>query len=57
MMNDSIREELGIKAATAKNLINPEIKGVSLMSSNLIQAKISSPAKSVSARLDTADLI
>jgi uncharacterized RDD family membrane protein YckC len=57
MMNDSIREELGIKAATAKNIINPEIKGVSLMSSNLNQAKISSPAKPVSARRDTADLI
>jgi len=55
MMNDSIREVLEIKAAPA--IINLEKKGVSFMSNNPNQSKISAPAKPVFAKRDTADLI
>lgn len=56
-MKDSIRENFEIKATTATNTINPEKKGVSLMSSNSNQAKIPALPKPISARRDTADLI
>lgn len=55
MMRDSIREELEIKpsAATTGNL---EKKGVSLMSANSNQSKISAPAKPIFSKSETADL-
>jgi uncharacterized RDD family membrane protein YckC len=57
MMNDSVREDLEIKAVPAAQKINFEKKGVSLMSSNPNQSRIPAPSKPVFAKRDTADLI
>jgi uncharacterized RDD family membrane protein YckC len=57
MMNDSVREELEIKAAPAIKPVNLERKGVSAMSTKPNQPKIAPPPKPIFTKRETGELV
>jgi hypothetical protein len=57
MMNDSVREELEIKATPTGNLLNQVRKGVSAMQSKPNQPKMAAPPKPIFTARDTGELL
>jgi uncharacterized RDD family membrane protein YckC len=57
MMNDSVREELEIKATPNGNLLNQVRKGVSAMQSKPNQPKMAAPPKPIFTARDTGELL